>query len=114
MVLIDMEMPKSCSECPFVRRPELVSAKERGLYEYISCCNKAPDEIDDPWRSIIWQSKNRETWCPLKPVTPPEPQITTNIYDTEEIRHGCTVQVLRNSETGDMSVGWWKEKEEEK
>lgn len=39
--------------------------------------------------------------------------VETNIYDTEEIHHGCTVQVLRNSVTGDVSVGWWKEKEGE-
>lgn len=35
--------------------------------------------------------------------------VETNIYDTEEIHHGCTVQVLHNSVTGDVSVGWWKE-----
>lgn len=43
-----------------------------------------------------------------KPIT-----VETNIYDTEEIHHGCTVQVLRNSVTGEVSVGWWKEKKEE-
>lgn len=43
-----------------------------------------------------------------RPIT-----VETNIYDTEEIYHGCTVQVLRNSVTGDVSVGWRKEKEEE-
>lgn len=37
--------------------------------------------------------------------------VETNIYDTEEIHHNCTVQVLRNSVTGDVSVGWWREKE---
>lgn len=40
-----------------------------------------------------------------KPIT-----VETNIYDTEEIHHGCIVQILRNSVTGDTSVGWWKEK----
>ena len=39
--------------------------------------------------------------------------VETNIYDQEEIHHGCTVQVLRNSVTGEVSVGWWEEKEEE-
>lgn len=38
--------------------------------------------------------------------------VETNIYDTEEIHHNCTVQVLRNSVTGEVSVGWWEEKEE--
>ena len=39
----------------------------------------------------------------------------TNIYDEEEIHENCTVQILRNSLTGEESVGWWengKEKEE--
>lgn len=40
-----------------------------------------------------------------------EPVIThieTNIFDIEEIYPNCTVQVLRNSVTGEVSVGWWK------
>jgi hypothetical protein len=40
-------------------------------------------------------------------------QTTVAIYDQEEIHHNCIVQVLRNSVTGDVSVGWWREKEEE-
>ncbi len=28
-------------------------------------------------------------------------------YDEEEIHEGCTVQVLRNSKTGEVSIGWW-------
>ena len=33
------------------------------------------------------------------------------IYDIEEIHHGCTVQVLTSSVTGESSVGWWKEED---
>lgn len=40
-------------------------------------------------------------------------QTAVAIYDQEEIHHNCTVQVLRNSATGDVSVGWWKEKDHE-
>lgn len=29
------------------------------------------------------------------------------IYDQEEIFPDCTVQVLTNTATGDVSVGWW-------
>ena len=29
-------------------------------------------------------------------------------YDKEEIHENCTVQVLTNTKTGDVSVGWWK------
>ena len=31
-----------------------------------------------------------------------------NIYDEEETYSDCTVQVLKNSVTGKVSVGWWK------
>ena len=33
--------------------------------------------------------------------------IETNIFDQEEIHPNCTVQILRNSITGEVSVGWW-------
>lgn len=29
------------------------------------------------------------------------------MFDEEEIYEGCTVQVLRNSKTGEVSIGWW-------
>ena len=31
-----------------------------------------------------------------------------NFFDTEEVYENCTVQVLSNSITGNVSVGWWK------
>ena len=34
--------------------------------------------------------------------------IETNLYDQEEVHHNCTVQILRNSVTGEVSVGWWE------
>lgn len=36
-------------------------------------------------------------------------QTKVNVYDKEETYHGCTVQVLTNTVTGQTSVGWWKE-----
>lgn len=32
----------------------------------------------------------------------------TNIYDSEEIHENCTVQILKNSVTGETSIGWWE------
>jgi len=32
----------------------------------------------------------------------------TLIYDKETIYRDCTVQVLENTVTGDVSVGWWR------
>ena len=38
--------------------------------------------------------------------------IETNLYDIEEIHPNCTVQILKNSVTGEVSVGWWPNEEE--
>lgn len=35
-------------------------------------------------------------------------KIEVNFYDKEETYTNCTVQVLTNTVTGDVSVGWWK------
>jgi hypothetical protein len=35
-------------------------------------------------------------------------KIETNFYDKEEIYENCTVQVLTNTNTGDVSIGWWQ------
>ena len=31
----------------------------------------------------------------------------TGLYDLEEIYPNCTVQVLKNTDTGETSIGWW-------
>ena len=35
----------------------------------------------------------------------------TNLFDVVEEHANCHVQVLKNSITGETSVGWWEEKE---
>ena len=42
-----------------------------------------------------------------KGATPMPDIIETNLYDIEEIYPDCTVQILKNSITGEVSVGWW-------
>lgn len=32
----------------------------------------------------------------------------TNIYDQEEVHENCTVQIWKNSQTGEVSIGWWE------
>lgn len=42
-------------------------------------------------------------------VKPPKKEIVeTAIFDKEETFTDCTVQVLTNTVTGEVSVGWWK------
>ena len=35
-------------------------------------------------------------------------KVTTAVFDVEEIHDNCTVQILKNSVTGETSVGWWE------
>lgn len=39
--------------------------------------------------------------------------VEINIFDEEEIYPNCTVQIWRNSVTGDVSIGWWKNADKE-
>ena len=40
-------------------------------------------------------------------------EVTTTLFDTEELHENCTVQILRNSVTGEISLGWWENDTEE-
>lgn len=35
------------------------------------------------------------------------------LWEEVELHENCTVQILRNVMTGELSVGWWKNEEEE-
>lgn len=37
-----------------------------------------------------------------------EVQSAISFFDQEEIIENCTVQILTNSKTGEVSVGWWR------
>ena len=39
--------------------------------------------------------------------------MTISIYDECEIHTNCTVEILRNSVTGEISIGWWENEEED-
>ena len=100
MVLIDMEMPKRCVDCP------LYSVESAGNGMWYGFCRWKCEQLYNDDEAI-------GSDCPFKEYSPSEKKISTNLYDQEEIHHNCTVQILRNSVTGDVSVGWWKEKGEE-
>ena len=35
-------------------------------------------------------------------------KVETNIFDKREVFTDCTVEVLTNTVTGEVSVGWWQ------
>lgn len=42
---------------------------------------------------------------------PEREKVEFALYDVEEIHENCTVQIWKNSVTGEESVGWWENKE---
>ena len=52
---------------------------------------------------MFWNRKKKDR----KPKEGEVLSVVTNIFDEEEIYENCTVQILRNSVTGEMSIGWW-------
>ena len=37
-----------------------------------------------------------------------EEKVDLSLYDVEETHYNCTVQIWKNSATGDVSIGWWE------
>lgn len=94
-ILIRMEMPRTCADCHDADLPTAIAwlgAK----------CPWAHGIIDPGVYDLLHE---RHPDCPL--VELPEQTVETNLYDIEEIHPNCTVQILRNSVTGEVSVGWW-------
>lgn len=55
--------------------------------------------IEIEWGETVWNIFAK--WL----VSPHEEK---NIFDVEEVHNNCTVQILRNSATGEESIGWWE------
>ena len=90
-----MEMPRSCGVCP--------------LFD---------DDFNDHCmaaRCIIPFDAEKPDWCPLQEVELPDSETVTSLvdyYDKSEIHENCTVEVLTNTKTGAVSVGWWRNENE--
>lgn len=92
-----MEMPKVCKQCPL------------DCYDYMlmgECCNYKRKKL---------VGNERPSWCPLQEVELPDSETVTSLvdyYDKSEIHENCTVEVLTNTKTGAVSVGWWRNEDE--
>ena len=68
------------------------------------------DNKTDDLKTYCWCVFNRVD-NPAFPATLEEvieqPEVHVAIYDKEELFNNCVVQVLTNTVTGDVSVGWW-------
>lgn len=95
------------------------------MAELKSCpfCGVTPtmETYKDLYNRIKFGIACRNADCEVQPLTPwyaekdecvnawnKRTTISVNIYDKEETYPNCTVQVLTNTATGEVSVGWWK------
>ena len=92
------ELPVECGGCIFCFDTE---------YTYV--CALIRDK--EGRETSVWECVKEHTIpvnCPLVEV--PD-KVETNIYDEVERIENCTVEILRNSITGEESVGWYRPKE---
>lgn len=85
-------------------------------------------DVCSPWAELAmeklqvealeWRTAKQKAAEIIKAVTTPNIQVKipaetveSNLYDQEEIYTNCTVQIWRNSVTGEESIGWWQNEE---
>ena len=93
-ILIRMEMPRNCFQCPLFSNCDACEGHTCGC-GLLGSIGYEKDISED----------RRRDDCPL--VELPEQTIETNIFDECERHDNCVVEVWRNSVTGEVSVGWW-------
>ncbi len=69
---------------------------------------KWPSEYKDPDEMF----NDKCDSCPVAAAMEGDEETVTGIFDEEELIPNCTIQIWRNSQTGDVSVGWMREGEE--
>lgn len=61
---------------------------------------------------MFWKKKKKDEKEPRNEHQEGEiVSVHMNIFDEEEVYTNCTVQILRNSVTGETSIGWWPNSE---
>ena len=121
-------LPNNCGACPLrlawcreriymVNRPErcpLIPIPPHGrlidadaLNDMINRSYPMTDRVDVHNGYAICQEMIKQ----LPTIIEADDTIKTPLFDIVEEHDHCHVQVLRNSITGEVSVGWWEEKE---
>ena len=107
--IIDMITAADAADVAPVRHGKWTFYSSHGEDEYEWQCSACNDWANHPYAycpncgarcDVIKEDKNGER--------KDTEQIELNLFDQEEIIYPATVQILRNSITGDESVGWWQ------
>lgn len=66
--------------------------------------------LSDKWQENYYEEHERaeKLYDDLEESEKTKTKVKINIFDKEEIIENCTVQILSNSKTGEISVGWWR------
>lgn len=104
----NMGLPKDCPYCPMAHWNKV---------DELAGCSLVHGKYYAASTDAEWsQGINRPSWCPLQEIEVPDRETVTSLlefYDKEETHENCTVQVLTNTKTGAVSVGWWRNEEAE-
>jgi Lar family restriction alleviation protein len=82
--------------CPFCGSESAEAERAFGFY-WIGCHNCGAKGGSDLLKEKAIEAWNRRA-----------DDIDIPIYDKETRHENCTVQILENTETGRISVGWWR------
>lgn len=117
-------MEIGCSKCPYLSCMDRFTRRAARCVGYDHRVSETPyqDRMKTEYRQLkirydAWQDVGNRVYMPLDGFCSygdkgMSNEIEINIYDREEIHYNCTVQVLTNSVTGEVSVGWWENEEE--
>lgn len=85
---------------------------EQDLEEYRRWVQRQKEDIqngsDKPLFKASYIVGMKKALCYLRNAETVVDMVESNIFDEEEIHENCTVQILKNSVTGQCSVGWWE------
>lgn len=73
--------------------------KETGTHEYWFA--------NDSFHTPDGEKTNKDIILWGYPPHPSNLEIEYNIFNKEEVYPNCTVQILTNTVTGEVSIGWW-------
>ena len=93
MIYLNLPVPVNCKAC--------------ACYGALRHECRAMELIDRERDNEVGEDKPE--WCPINEIV----KVETNIYDECERITGCTVEILRNSVTGEESVGWYRPREDD-
>ena len=99
--------PGNCYLCEKAQENEARRQEKEEIRTCAGCLYWNYSMIESPCRDCR-QGRELTCWEPDVPKAAPEMQmVESNIFNIEEIHTDCTVQILRNSVTGEQSFAWY-------